>query len=77
MAGAAAGVDIALVKFCYVDFDAGTDVPALFAAYQATLASLEGRYPRTTFVHVTAPLTTVQGGPRRSSSGSWAGRRPA
>jgi hypothetical protein len=61
-AGAAGGVDIALVKFCYVDIEAGTDVPALFAAYQSTLASLKARYPRTTFVHVTAPLTTVQGG---------------
>jgi hypothetical protein len=61
-ASAADGVDIALVKFCYVDIEAGTDVPALFAAYQSTLASLKARYPRTTFVHVTSPLTTVQGG---------------
>jgi hypothetical protein len=60
--GAAAGVDVAFVKFCYVDFDAGTDAPALFAAYQATLESLKRRYPQTTFVHVTAPLTTIQGG---------------
>jgi hypothetical protein len=56
--------DIALVKFCYVDFDAGTDVAALFARYQATLADLRARSPGTTFVHVTVPLTTVQSGPK-------------
>jgi hypothetical protein len=54
--------DLALVKFCYVDFDASTDVTALFARYQATLADLRTRNPEITFVHVTAPLTTVQGG---------------
>lgn len=62
--GTGPGVDIALVKFCYVDFDATTDVRTLFAAYRATLASLQARFPRTTFVHVTAPLTTLQGGPK-------------
>jgi len=62
--GTGPGVDVALVKLCYVDFDAATDVPALFAAYQATLASLQARFPHTTFVHVTAPLTTLQGGPK-------------
>ncbi len=55
-------VDVAFVKFCYVDIDAGTDVAALFSQYEATFAALKKRYPRTTFVHVTAPLTTVQGG---------------
>lgn len=56
--------EVALVKFCYVDFEAGTDVAALFAEYQATLARLKAKYPRTTFVYVTAPLTTIQSGPR-------------
>jgi hypothetical protein len=55
-------VDVALVKFCYVDIDASTDVRALFSEYEATFAALEKKYPRTTFVHVTLPLTTVQGG---------------
>jgi hypothetical protein len=54
--------ELALVKFCYVDFDAGTDAAALFARYQATLADLRRRSPGITFVHVTVPLTTVQGG---------------
>lgn len=56
--------DIALLKFCYVDFGAQTDTGALFARYQETLRRLHERYPRTTFVHVTVPLTVVQRGPR-------------
>jgi hypothetical protein len=55
-------IDVALMKFCYVDFHAGTDPAALFARYQETLAGLAARHPGTTFVHVTAPLTTIQGG---------------
>jgi hypothetical protein len=60
----AGGPDLALVKLCYVDFRADTDVRALFARYAAAVAELSARYPGTTFVHVTAPLTTVQGGPK-------------
>jgi hypothetical protein len=57
-------LDIALVKFCYVDFDAHTDAKALFAHYRATIDDLRARNPGTTFVHVTAPLTTMEGGPK-------------
>jgi hypothetical protein len=57
-----APLDAALVKFCYLDIDGGTDAAALFARYQASLAALRARHPRTAFVHVTAPLTEVQGG---------------
>jgi hypothetical protein len=60
--GAAANADLALVKLCYVDFDAASDAAALFAQYQATLAALRARHPATTFVHVTAPLVAVPGG---------------
>jgi lysophospholipase L1-like esterase len=56
--------DLALLKFCWADVDAGTDVERLFARYRATLDGLAARYPATTFVHVTIPLTTVQAGPR-------------
>lgn len=55
-------VDIAFMKFCYVDFVADTDSAQLFARYKATLAELRARNPGTTFVHVTTPLTTVQEG---------------
>jgi len=57
-------VDIAFVKFCYVDFGTDTDSAQLFSRYTATLADLKARNPGTTFVHVTTPLTTVQGGPK-------------
>ncbi len=56
--------DIAFFKFCYVDFDANTDVDAVFAEYAAAMARLRAKYPAVTFVHVTAPLTVVQGGPK-------------
>lgn len=56
------GLDIALVKFCYVDFTANTDVKTLFASYRATIENLKAKNPGTAFVHVTAPLTVVQGG---------------
>jgi lysophospholipase L1-like esterase len=57
-------VDVAFMKFCYVDIGAKTDVRALFSAYQATVARLEAKHPNTTFVHVTVPLHTVQTGPK-------------
>lgn len=62
--GTRSGVDLALIKFCYVDIDASTHATALFARYQATMAELRAANPHTTFVHVTLPLTTVQTGPK-------------
>lgn len=55
-------LDVALVKLCYIDFSASTDADALYTAYEATLQRLEAKFPNVTFVRVTAPLTTVQGG---------------
>lgn len=55
-------LDVALFKFCYVDFDASTDVDALFAAWVATHERLAKKHPRVTFVHVTVPLTVVPQG---------------
>jgi hypothetical protein len=60
------GLDIALVKFCFVDINKDTDVKNLFARYRATIDGLKARNPGTTFVHVTAPLTVVQGGLKSS-----------
>jgi len=54
--GMAAKVDIAFMKFCFVDFDGSTDVNALFSAYQAMITSVKALYPGVHFVHVTAPL---------------------
>jgi hypothetical protein len=57
-----AGVEVAFLKLCFVDVEGKTDARALFERYRTTLATLQARHPRTTFVHLTVPLTTVQGG---------------
>ena len=64
MGPGATTVDIALLKFCYVDITADTDAKLLFERYRATIESLQANNPHTTFVHVTLPLTDVQGGPK-------------
>jgi hypothetical protein len=53
--------DVAMMKFCYVDVTADTDVDALFATYRETLAALQHDFPEVTFIYVTVPLTTAQG----------------
>ena len=55
-------VDVAFFKFCYVDITSDTDVDALFLNYQGTMASLSEKYPKVTFLHVTAPLIRVARG---------------
>lgn len=57
------GIDIAMVKFCFVDITARTNVAAIFDYYKKTIAKLKQKYPATRFVYVTVPLTTVQEGP--------------
>jgi hypothetical protein len=53
----AGNVDIAILKFCYIDISHTTDIHRMLAYYKATIDSLKERYPRTTFVYVTDPLT--------------------
>lgn len=57
--GIGSQVDVAFMKFCYVDVLATTDVDALFATYRSTMAALERDFPDVAFVHVTVPLTTA------------------
>ena len=54
--------DIMFFKFCYIDFNEKTDVEALFNDYQEAFEQLKKENPKTTFVHVTAPLTTIKRG---------------
>ena len=54
--------DIMFFKFCYIDFNEKTDVKALFKDYQKALAQLKQKHPKTIFIHVTAPLTTIKQG---------------
>lgn len=51
-------VDIAFLKFCYVDFPPNMDVNQFFDTYKTTMAGLKLIHPRTVFVHFTVPLTT-------------------
>jgi hypothetical protein len=54
--------ELALFKFCYIDFTPSTDVERLFKDYVAAHERLRTKHPTVTFVHVTVPLTTVQTG---------------
>lgn len=63
-AGLAEQVDVAAVKFCYVDIRWDSDVEELFSRYQGTLARLEADYPEVRFVHMTVPLMTGPSGIR-------------
>jgi hypothetical protein len=57
-AGLAEKVNVALVKFCFVDIPGETSVDDLFADYQTVIGGLERDYPGVTFLYATDPLTT-------------------
>jgi hypothetical protein len=50
-------VDIAFLKFCYVDIDSKTDINTVFKHYVETMEYLKTRYPKVKFLHCTVPLT--------------------
>ncbi|MCD4681764.1 MAG: SGNH/GDSL hydrolase family protein [Bacteroidales bacterium] len=54
--------DIAFHKYCYIDANANTDVEKVFLNYKEQINNLKSKYPRTRFIHITMPLTTVQTG---------------
>jgi hypothetical protein len=55
-------IDVAFVKYCFVDINQATDVKILFDDYRNTIDRLQQKNPHTVFIHVTAPLTTLQTG---------------
>jgi hypothetical protein len=55
-------VDVALFKFCYIDFSDTSDVEAIFDIYSRTMDELKRQHPKIVFVHVTAPLRSVDRG---------------
>lgn len=57
-AGLAQDLDVAVLKFCYLDVDSSTDVDALFESYRSEIASLETEFPEVTFLYSTVPLRT-------------------
>lgn len=56
--GVASRVEVAAMKFCYIDFNEGTDVDQVFTEYQDTIERLSEDYPNVTFMYITVPLTT-------------------
>lgn len=73
--GLGESVDLAFQKYCFADFDANTDVNAVFAYYRQAAARIQAHYPSLTIAHVTAPLVTVQSGPRATIK-KWIGQVP-
>ncbi len=55
-------VDFAFLKFCFVDIHSGTDLPSIFDDYKHSMADLSRKYPETTFLHLTTPLTLTPSG---------------
>jgi hypothetical protein len=58
--GLGQSIDVAMMKFCYLDVENGTNVEELFAVYRRTMADLQRDFPNVTFVHLTVPLTAEQ-----------------
>jgi hypothetical protein len=58
--GLGQSIDVAMMKFCYLDVESGTNVDELFAVYRTTMADLQRDFPDVTFVHLTVPLTAEQ-----------------
>ena len=54
--------DVAFFKFCYIDFNAETDINLIFNYYKAKILYLKNMYPQTHFIHVTVPLMARQTG---------------
>lgn len=50
-------VDYAFVKLCYLDIQKNTPVESVFEAYVRIIDDLQKKYPQTTFIHFTSPLT--------------------
>jgi len=64
MGNKSSGIDVAITKFCFVDFTPETDSKVLFDSYRTAIEDLKAKNPGTTFVHVTAPLTSEQSWPK-------------
>ena len=52
--------DAAALKFCYVDIRADTDTKNVFIDYSGSISQLIKKYPDTTIIHFTVPLTTTK-----------------
>ena len=55
-AGLAKEVDVAILKFCYLDINWRTNVEETFSLYKSTLDALKKDFPNVRFLHSTVPL---------------------
>ncbi|MCL2013129.1 MAG: hypothetical protein FWG75_10140 [Cystobacterineae bacterium] len=55
-AGMGKTTNLAFNKFCYMDFNAQSHVPALFKAYKESISRLEMAFPSLQLLHITIPL---------------------
>jgi len=62
--GIGAAADAAGMKFCYIDFNARTDVQKVFDEYKQSIDKIKNNYPKMTIIHFTVPLLKVQSGPK-------------
>jgi len=60
--------DLALMKFCYIDFDRDTDVNAVFNYYRDALVALKKDRPDVRFAHATVPLRVTPTGVKSTIS---------
>ncbi len=49
-------IDVAILKFCFIDFNKQTDLTKIFNEYNRVIEELKQKYPQITFVHTTVPL---------------------
>jgi len=52
-------VDIAFLKFCYIDIMRDSKPQEIFNSYSSAMKDLNTRYPKTTFLHITVPLKSA------------------
>ena len=55
-AGVGDKVDVAFLKFCYVDITNKSDPCEIFEKYKTAISDMEKRYPKVKYVHLTVPL---------------------
>jgi hypothetical protein len=61
-AGAGDKVDVAFLKFCYVDITNKSNPREIFEKYKTAISGLEKRYPKVKFIHLTTPLKSATKG---------------
>ncbi len=64
--GVGGQVQVAVLKYCYVDLYDGSDVAARFAHYSQTMDALADDFPGVTFIYATNPLEVDSDGANRA-----------